>query len=301
MTADELSQSLEVSKRTIYRDIDALNMAGVPIYTQDGRNGGIYLDEQYRISLTGLGRDEIQSLFVYGTQGPLNDLGLDNAIENALLKLLAALPLRDREAAQRMRQRIHFDPSQWFFQRDVSRWMPLLLQAVFEDHKLWLRYLRIDGTISERVVFPYGLVAKMDVWYVVAMTEDGDMRTFRVSRFQALDVLDERFARLSSFDLIEHWQENARHFETSRPRYIVRLRVVPGNPSTVRYLNEAHGAQIDPPDEDGWTPLTLNLSAMMEARTVIMGLGNRVEIVDPPELRDEIRAWLQHLQDHYGA
>lgn len=299
MTAQELADALQVSKRTIYRDIEALDLAGVPIYTQDGRSGGIYLDKQYRISLNSLGREEIQSLFIYGTQGPIADIGLNDAIENALLKLLAALPQRYRNEAERMRQRVHFDSSQWFYQRDVSQWMPLLLQAVFEDRKIRLHYLRGDATLSERIVSPYGVVAKLDIWYLVAMTDEDELRTFRVSRFKSLELLDETFERSPSFDLSDYWKESTRRYETSKARYILKLLVAPDNPGVVRYLSEAYGAQVEPTDQQGWTPVTLSLGAMQEARMVVMAMGDRVEIADPPELRDEVRKWLDVLLKHY--
>lgn len=299
MTAEELAKLLGVSKRTIYRDIEALDLAGVPIYTQDGRNGGIYLDRGYRISLNGLGREEIQALFISGSRGPMSDIGFEDAMENALLKLLAGLPLRYRDEAQRIRQRIHFDTSQWFYQRDVGQWMPMLLHGVFEDRKLALHYLGRDATETDRIVHPYGIVAKLDIWYLVAMTEEGDIRTFRVSRFQSVKVLDETFERSPSFNLVEYWKESTRRYEAAKPRYILKVRVGPGNPNLVRYLCEAYGAQIAPPDQPGWTLLTLNLAAMEEARMVVMGMGDRIDIVDPPELRDEVRKWLDLLMQHY--
>jgi predicted DNA-binding transcriptional regulator YafY len=300
MTAEELAESLEVSKRTIYREIDALNLAGIPIYTQDGRNGGIYLDKHYRISLNSLGREEIQLLFMYATQGPIHDIGLNNAIENALLKLLAALPLRYREEAEQMRQRVHFDSSQWFYQRDVSQWMPMLLEAVFEERKLWLQYLKGNGIFSEKIICPYGVVAKLDIWYLVALTDEGEMRTFRVSRFKSLRVLEETFERSPTFDLTTYWKESTHHFTESKPRYILNLRVAPDNPGIIRYMQEAYGGQAHTPDPQGWTPVTLSLSAMQEARMVVMAMGDRVEIIDPPELREEVRQWLNLLLEHYN-
>ena len=301
MTCDELAQALAVSPRTIYRDIEALTMAGVPIYTQGGRHGGIYLDEQYRISLTGLGRQEVQALFVSGISGALGDLGLNHAAENAMHKLLGALPLRDRDEAVQMRQRVHFDVSPWFFQRDVSRWMPTLLQATFENRKVWLHYFGADASTSERLIHPYGLVAKAGIWYVVAMLEDShEMRTFRLSRFIELHLRDDTFDRHPDFDLAQYWHENAHRYEYTKPRYCLRLRVSEANKGVVRFLHEAYGAQIHEPDADGKIPLTLTLSAMQEARMVVMALGNMVEIIDPPDLRDEIRHWIAHLRDYYG-
>lgn len=300
ITAQELAEALKVSKRTIYRDIEALDLADIPIYTQDGRNGGIYLDKQYRISLNSLGREEVQSLFIYGAQGPIADIGLNEAIENALLKLLAALPQRYRNEAERMRQRVLFDSSQWFYQRDVSQWMPLLLQAVFEERKIWLRYLRGDATPSERVISPYGVVAKLDIWYLVAMTDEHEMRTFRVSRFKSLKLLDETFTRSPSFDLSDYWKESTHRYETSKPRYILKLLVTPDNPGVVRYLSEAYGAHVESPDQQGRTLLTLSLGAMQEARMIVMSMGDRIEIVHPPELRGEVRKWLDILVEHYS-
>lgn len=302
MTCADLAQALAVSERTILRDIEALNLAGVPIYTQGGRNGGIYLDEQYRISLTGLGRQEIQALFVSGISGALADLGLNRASENAMHKLLGALPLRDRAEAEQIRQRVHFDASPWFFQRDVSRWMPDLLQALFENKKMGLRYFRMDSTISERVICPHGVVAKAGIWYVVArMDNTEEMRTFRLSRFIALTVQPDTFIRTPDFDLAHYWQTTTHDYQQSKPRYHVRLRVAPNNNGVIRYLHENYGAHIHEPDATGWTPLTLNLSAMQEARMVVLAMGNCIEIIEPTQLRDEVRNWVIQLRDYYGV
>lgn len=301
MTCDELAQALDVSPRTIYRDVDALTLAGVPIYTQGGRHGGIYLDEQYRISLTGLGRQEIQSLFVSGMSDALRDLGLNQASENATLKLLGALPPRDRTEAEQIRQRVHFDVTPWFFHRDVSAWMPNLLQAVFTNRKIWLHYFRADTVVSERIVRPYGVVAKDGIWYLVAMVDEtGEMRTFRLSRFIELEMQDDFFERDPEFDLATYWQDSTRQFEQSNPRYHLMIRTCPEHKKVVRYLHEVYGAQIHEPDTEGWIPLTLNLSNLAEARMIVLAMGDRIEILDPPELRDDVRKWINHLHIYYG-
>ncbi|MBZ0287993.1 MAG: HTH domain-containing protein, partial [Anaerolineae bacterium] len=154
MTAQTLAQQLEVSERTIYRDVDALGAAGVPIYVQPGVNGGIFLDEHYRISLTGLTRAEVQSLFVSSSTPPLADLGLDNAVQATLLKLFAALPLPHQAEVERLRSRFHIDPANWFQVIEPSDTFPLLQQAVWEDRAVSIRYQVVEGEWFDGVVNP---------------------------------------------------------------------------------------------------------------------------------------------------
>ena len=129
--------------------------------------------------------------------------------------------------------------------------------------------------------------------------EADELRTFRVSRFKSLKLLDETFERSPSFDLSDYWKESTRHYEASKPRCSLKLLVAPNNLGVTRYLSEAYGAQVEPPDQQDWKPVTLSLGAMQEARMFVMAMGDRVEIIDPPELRDEVRKWLDVLLKHY--
>jgi predicted DNA-binding transcriptional regulator YafY len=148
MTAAELADALEVSERTIYRDIEALSMAGVPVYTQSGPSGGLFLDEHYRVSLTNLSQTEMQTLFIAGAAEPLRDLGLDRKAEDAALKLLAALPTRQRDDAERLRQRVFLDPSGWYPAEEGLPHLPALQRAVWEDHPVTITYSELGQTLG---------------------------------------------------------------------------------------------------------------------------------------------------------
>ena len=136
LTASDLSERLEVSERTVYRDIDALGIAGVPVYTQSGVNGGIFLDEDYRISLTGLSQEQVFALFATPEAGPMADLGMKRAAEDSLLKLFAALPRQQRQDVEELRSRIYIDPHGWFHEQTAQELLPALQQAIW-CHALW--------------------------------------------------------------------------------------------------------------------------------------------------------------------
>jgi len=165
LTAEALAKHLEVSVRTIYRDIDALSFAGVPIYTQSGPLGGIFLDANYRIALTSLSLTELQSLFIEGAHQPLSDLGLGQAIQNSYLKLLATLPEIQRLEADRFRQRIYIDPKSWFQVEERSPDLTLLQHAVMEGKEIEFTYSYANGETHIRRTQPYGMVCKSNSWY----------------------------------------------------------------------------------------------------------------------------------------
>src|SRR5581483_5649644 len=170
VTARELAQRLEVSERTIYRDIEALSMAGVPVYAERGPGGGCVLAEGYRTNLTGLTEDEVRSLFMPGMTRQLADLGAEKTLDAALLKLLAALPSDHRRDVEHTRQRIFVDTVGWYYSTEVSPYLHLLREAIWNDCKARIVYRKSNGEVSERVVDPLGLVAKAGIWYMVAIS-----------------------------------------------------------------------------------------------------------------------------------
>jgi len=291
LTAAQLAATLGVSERTIYRDLDALNTAGVPVYTERGPNGGCALVEGYRTSLTGLTEAEVRTLFVASVSRPLADLGLGQAVDDAMLKLLAALPSVRRDEAQRVRQRILLDAAGWFRPEEPVPFLPLLQRAVWEDRKIDLVYRRSDGQQVERRVDAYGLVAKASIWYLVGVEEDR-VRVYRVSRVQDATVLDEQFERPQDFDLATYWASWSAQFEASRARYPVRLRLAP---ALLPVLPQIFGegihttiAEAGPPDGGGWVTLSLTFETPDAARSTILGFGALAEVLDPPELRESV-------------
>ncbi|HEX2979882.1 MAG TPA: YafY family protein, partial [Anaerolineaceae bacterium] len=285
LTAQDLAEEMDVSERTIYRDVEALSLAGIPVYTQPGIHGGITLDENYRLALTGLSRSEVQALFIANEPGPLRDLGMASAISETLVKLLSALPNTQRDQAEYIRQRVYIDPMDWFKQSEPMPYLAALQQAVWEDRVARAVYLRPDGKSSERVLRPLALVAKSTVWYLVAQQADGEMRTFRVSRFQRIDLTQERFVRPADFDLPTYWPQASRSFvhqvmEGMQP-YPAVVRVAP---QEVRFfINdlEGHYTRLERDDPQGWTHLHVTFPSFGGARMRVLSLGDQIEVLEP--------------------
>src|SRR3954454_22221113 len=216
MTAEQLARELEVSVRTIYRDVDALSIAGVPIYADRGPLGGIRLVDGYRTRLTGLTTQEAETLFLSGLPGPAAELGLGTVVTAARLKVLAALPTELRARASRLVERFHLDAAGWFQASEPVPHLSTLAEAVWETQRVRIDYERGDRLV-ERTMEPLGLVLKAGVWYVVAST-DGQIRTYRISRVAGATALEERFERPASFDLASTWAESSAAYERDAPR-----------------------------------------------------------------------------------
>ncbi|HEX6479814.1 MAG TPA: YafY family protein [Ktedonobacteraceae bacterium] len=305
VTAQTLAKRLEVSERTIYRDLEALSTAGIPVYAERGPHGGCSLLEDYRVNLNKLTENEVNTLFMSGAAGPLADLGLGKAREDALLKLLAALPSVYRGNAERARQRIHLDAASWFYRGEEVPHLPLIQEAVWNDRRLRLTYQRGDYELVERVVDPYGLVAKASIWYLVAGSQEaaGEMRVFRVSRIQSLAVTEEYFDRPAEFDLPAFWARWSAEFEASRPRYPVKLRVLAGYiPILTQVMGDwvqALVKEADPPGPGGWITLPMMFETLPEARSKLLGFGTSVEVLEPQELRDSIEDFASRIAEFY--
>ena len=210
-TARELAQTLEVSERTVYRDVDSLCAAGVPVYAQRGSAGGIALSDGYRRALTHFNEDEIRALFVSGAS-PLADLGLDHGLDRALTKLHGGLAEVQKRAADKARSRIHLDGKRWNQQEPPRTLLVALRRAVWDDRRLDIRYRDRNKTASARRVDPLGLVSKAGIWYLIART-DGEMRSFRVDRITGARERSEQFERPKDFDLEIYWRESSAIFE----------------------------------------------------------------------------------------
>lgn len=300
MTAQKLAQHLEVSERTIYRDVDALSAAGVPVYVQPGVNGGVFLDEHYRISLTGLSRADAQALFVSNNARPLADLGL--TVESTLLKLFAALPSAQQAEVERLRSRFYIDPANWFQVVEPSTLFPTLQQAVWEDRMLEIKYQVVEGEFFEGVVNAYALVAKANIWYLVAEKTSGELRNYRIGRIKHAALTDAHFTRQPDFDLAAYWEESCRQFQKVSmerfPPYHATLRV---HPKAFWYFPgymEGHYEQIG--EAEGWVILRVTFESIGDARTRILGLGAEVEIIEPDELRATVIETARAVVAAYG-
>lgn len=302
MTAQELSEELEVSERTIYRDIDALDEAGIPVYTERGPGGGCSLVDSYRTNLTGFTNDELRALFMLSIPAPLAELGVSRELKTALLKLSAALPATRRLEESRVRQRIHLDSAWWFQSGEPVPHLQTIHRAVWQDRKLHLTYRQPFETQVERIVDPYGLVAKAGVWYLV-FARDDHIRVHRVSGTLDALLADDHFERPTDFDLAAFWSAWCVGYEESRPRYPVTARV---SPELVPHLPQHFGApvreliaQAGPPDAEGWLTLTLPFETFEEARAVILGFGRAIEVLDPLALRLSVIDFATQIVDFY--
>lgn len=290
LTARELAEKLEVSERTILRDMEALSLAGIPVVAERGAGGGWSLMEGYRTDLTGLSEAEVQALFLTSPARVLADLRLEKAAEGALLKLLAGLPSIFRRGADSARRRIHVDVAGWRSPEDAVPHLPTIQEAVWQERKLALRYQKGPGEEGavERVVDPLGLVAKGSLWYLAAAVE-GQVRCYRVSRVLDARILDEPATRPEDFDLAVWWERSSADLKAALPRYPARVRVHPGIVPRLRYaLRFARIEAMGEPEEDGWTTVEIRFQFEEEAIEYVLSFGTRIEVVEPPELRERV-------------
>jgi predicted DNA-binding transcriptional regulator YafY len=306
MTAEQLAEETEVSVRTIYRDIDALSSAGVPVYAERGPGGGCALIEGYRTSLTGLTADEVKALFMLSVPASLDELGASQELRAALRKLTAALPDARRQDEAQVRQRIYLDWSDWSRGEEATPHLQTIHRAVWEDRKLHLAHREFIGPQGferyERVVDPYGLVAKAGRWYLVCAGKER-LRVYRVSRILDAYTTDEHFERPAGFDLAAFWKSWCAGREENRPSYPVTVRVSPDLATFLPLyfgdrIREAIG-QAGPPDSEGWITLTLPFERIEAARERILGFGRAIEVLEPEPLRLSVIDFAHQIVDFY--
>ncbi len=305
MTASRLAEQLEVSVRTIYRDTEALSGAGVPIYAEAGPGGGIRLVDGYRTRLTGLTAEEAEALALSGLPGAASELGLGTVLAAAQLKVDAALPPELRSRAVRMRERFHLDAPGWFAREEPVPHLAELSRAVWEEERVEIRYWKRDGEVR-RVIDPLGLVLKAGVWYLVALSgRSRSVRTFRVSRVQAVRLLDEPASRPDGFDLAAQWAESSAAFLDTWPTLEVRARVRADRIWHVRDVLQPGAAakalaEASEPDAEGWRETTLHMESVGMAVHELLRFGGALEVLDPPELREAMAAAASEMMQRYA-
>ena len=302
MSAESLAEELEVSVRTIYRDIDQLSAAGVPVYADIGRNGGFALLDGWRTRLTGLTAPEARALFRSGLPGPAGELGLGDDVAAAELKLLAALPADWQGEAQRMASRFHLDPKGWFSTGPRPEFLKAVAEAVWSETRIVIRY---DSwtQVSERLVEPMGLVLKAGVWYLVGRREAG-YRTYRMSQIQALTPTGDRFERPADFDLPAHWQQATQSFEREIYIGLARVRATRIGISRLKDISQRVKDAIDAQalvfDADGWAELDVPVEEDTWAAREMTRVGAEVEVLAPQSLRDRMADIARRLAKSYG-
>ena len=283
VTAAEVAEELEVSVKTARRDLEALAIAGIPVYSQAGKNGGWSLVGGARTDLSGLTADEARALFLLA--GPSAALTPD--AKAALRKLVSALPETFRSAAEAAAAAIVLDPATWGAHRPAPpAHLDVLQRAVIDGRQVRLGYSDRTRTQTERTVHPLGLVEKGSVWYLIAGTEAG-MRTFRLSRVQSVEVTDEPVERPPDFDLAATWQEVVATIEERRTTVRAVVRV---DPITVPGLRAQFGTGFTLGDEarvlaDGRVEVEIGARYPNTIAEQLAGWGDLVEVVSPPEVR----------------
>ena len=293
--ARELAQSLEVSERTIYRDVDALSAAGVPIFATRGALGGIHLVEGYRKAISELEEDEIRALYVAGTD-PLSDLGLGTPLARAREKLSAALSERQQSVAEETRARIHVDQRRWGQGSVPFELLADLRRAVWDDRRVKIAYRDRNGARTTRSIDPLGLVAKSGVWYLIGR-DGAEYRTFRADRIAQAELLAERFERPREFSLDEYWSQSTRRYEQHIESCAVTLRA---KASSLDKLC-AYWKPVSVENGDQESILRFDFPARGAAIGQIVAWGGEVTILEPPELIAEVVALAREVLGQYPS
>lgn len=303
MTAQDLATELEVSERTVYRDIEALSTAGVPVYAERGPGGGCSLLEPYRTDLTGLTENELRALFLLSIPTTLSELGLDQGVKAALLKLRASLVPNRRENETWVRQRLYIDAENSpQGEQQPTPFLQVVYRAVCEDRQLDLVLQLSFDTRVEHRVDPYGLVARNNSWQLVCARE-GNLHIYRLIDLLDARLLDEHFTRPPEFHLGEFWDQCRRRDEASRAVYEVTARI---SPALAPILRHWYGSQTDEilahasvPDSQGWYRVTLPFESLYAARERILGLGRAIEVLEPLPLRQSLIDFAHQIVDFY--
>ncbi|PYQ06266.1 MAG: DNA-binding transcriptional regulator [Acidobacteria bacterium] len=289
LTGRQLAKRLEVSARTVHRDMEALSASGVPVFALRGARGGWQLDEDWRTRVPGLDESELRALLMAQPR-MIGDARLARAAERALEKLMAALPVSLREQAASIRQRLYVDPTGWRGTSENLAMLPIVQDAVARDRKIAIRYWRADRQPVERTLDPLGLVAKGNTWYLVARSADR-LRTYRVSRIEEAKVLDRAVERPADFDLALYWRSSTKEFEEAWPRCDALLRLEPHMArwmKTWRAGSTVEAAEAG--DPAGWVRLRVTFDHPSEACFVVLGLGPRADVIEPASLRERVAA-----------
>jgi predicted DNA-binding transcriptional regulator YafY len=287
VSAQALAQALEVSVRTIHRDVDELSAAGVPVWADRGRLGGFQLQPGWRTRVDGLTAPEAQAMFLGGLPGPAAELGLGEAMASAQLKLLAALPEGWRADARRVSERFHLDVFDWFRGPSATDHLPAIAQAVWGERRIAMRYESWKGE-SARRVDPLGLVLKAGIWYLAAQGGTG-IRTYRLSKILALELTDETFERPADFELTAWWRASTQRFEKGMAADIAHLRVSAAGLKALGDFGGAMGqaalASASAPETDGWCRVAVPFESIAHATTQVLHLGVEAEVLRPAGLR----------------
>lgn len=302
LTATELAAELEVSTRTVLRDIEALSAAGVPVYAERGRYGGFELLPGFRTELTGLNHDEAIALLVAGSRHGAQAFGLGSALASAMLKVVDALPESYRDTVAGVAERLLIDPeTDLLSRRLVAEEMPATVvaeirRAVFAGNKLRIHYAAVGQAPKWRTVDPIGLVTVRDQGYLLA-TRSGADRTYRLSRVLAAQELPEPARRPDRIDLERVWRERGTRFRTGGDQITVSVRVNPARREEL--VSTALAVHAEEPDVDGRLRLEVTFQDGRHAEWALWQLATDAEALAPRWLRTSLRDRAAAIADHY--
>ncbi len=301
MTTKELAKELEVTERTIHRDMEALSATGIPIIAVRGKSGGWKLLDQYRTNLTGLKYDEIISLLISPSIQLLSDLDLSKEWYDARQKMIAALPNSFRKESLDVWNRIHIDTSAWKQPSEKIDSFKILQEAIWQEKVLQIKYERADGKEIFRTVDPLGLVAKGSTWYLIA-SSDEKIRNYRASRLLTVEMTDKSFTRPDDFHLEKYWVESTQNFINTLPEYKAEVEVSPSIVHRMKFTGRfVQIENIEPPTADGWIPVSLRCDTEQEAIAYILGFGDQIRVIFPTSLQQEIYQMARKIVAFYKS
>mgnify|MGYP001276821599 CR=1 FL=1 len=310
MTTRQLAESLEVSERTILRDMDALSASGIPVTAERGKSGGWKLIDRFRSSVSGLKLDELKSLFILPSDQLLDQLGIRPGGLEIRRKLAASMPQAVKNSAQQYLEKIYIDTGTWKPSgSELTETLRQVQSALWEDRTIRIQYQKANGEFSERVVCPMGLVAKGNVWYLVAMNGEGisnanrggtvensernergggwqpEYRSYRISRIRRAEIQPESFARPEPFNLAAYWKESKQQFAASLPHFEVKVLVDPAIVNRITFTDKfLQKAEIGKAEGGGMVPAMLHFDSEEEAVEYVLGFGGKMKIVQPEDL-----------------
>lgn len=304
MTAAALAHALEVSERTILRDIDQLSAAGVPVWSDRGRTGGFQLREGWSTELTGLTEQEAGALFLAGLPGPATELGLSAAATSARLKMIASLPAEWREQAERVATRLHVDPLDWYRAQETPQFLREAADAVWNGHRIEVEYESWRGSTAQALE-PLGLVLKAGAWYLVARREGKPQAsTYRLANISSFASSRRRFKRPAQFDLAAHWRASTTQFEAGLYRLTAHVAV---SPRGVKWLANARSKATPLPRTTprngvpkGWCEYLLPIESIEQGARQVLSYGAQIKLLGPTALIEEFARELRAVDELYA-
>lgn len=290
VTTRRLANELEVSQRTIHRDMESLSLIGIPVYSERGKNGGWRLVDRWKQSLSYLTEKEIISLFLPTPEKIITELNIDISTKDLKQKLLLSVPDRMRKSASTIWERIYIDTDTWRGSENNKSELKFIQQAVMEERKIKIQYKKGNGEEGTYVLNPLGLVAKGSTWYVIAINREGKYRNFKLSRIINLCLLNEYFVRPDEFVLSNYWINSKKQFIQDLPEYEIEVkisgRIIERIVFTSRFVRvkQVDNKQLN----SDWIKAKLSFPTREEAINFVLGFGNQMKLVAPAELRDEL-------------